>query len=355
MTDGQPTRDGDTEESTPYPRAPGRAVKTSRATWLISHPACLAHDTGPNHPESRRRLEAVLAALEAPGFEALARRDAVPATREQLGRIHDPAYVTAVLNAVPSSGYRVLDADTSKPMAAIAAQDESALIPDTVVSPASGEAALYAAGAVCRGVDAVLGGEARRVFCAVRPPGHHALRAQALGFCLFNNIAVAAAHAVAAHHLKRVAIVDFDVHHGNGTQSMADGRPEYLYVSIHQRPLYLESGGREENRPGNICNIPLPPGSGSAAFRGRFSTDGLPALFDFDPELILISAGFDGHRDDPLADLGITEEDYAWLTGELVAAANYSAGGRVVSALEGGYNLEALQRSVAAHVRALMD
>jgi len=328
-----------------------------KSTWLITHPACLQHDTGPGHPERRARLEAVLDALDDPAFQHLRRHEAPRATIEQLCRVHDRSYVESVLREVPSSGYRVLDIDTeTKPMAAIAPQDASALVPDTVVSRGSAEAAARAAGAACRGVDAVMNGEARRVFCAVRPPGHHAERAQALGFCLLNNIAVAAAHAVAAHGARRVAIVDFDVHHGNGTQSMIAGRPEYLYISIHQRPLYpVDSGSRRENRAGNICNIPLPPGTGSSEFRGHFSADGLMALFDHDPELILVSAGFDGHRDDPLADLSLTEADYYWLTAELVAAANYSAGGRIVSALEGGYNLGALKRSVAAHVRGLME
>ena len=326
------------------------------ATWLVTHPACLLHDTGPGHPEQRARLEAILSALEAGEFDALVRREAPRASVDQLCLVHDRAYVDGVLGALPVHGYQVLDVDTeTKPMAAISSHEVEAVVPDTVVSHDSGEAALRAAGAACLGVDAVMDGAAKRVFCAVRPPGHHAERDRALGFCIFNNVAVAAMHAVTARGLKRVAIVDFDVHHGNGTQSMIAGRPEFLYVSIHQRPLFPGSGGRRENRPGNICNIPLAPGSGSDQFRAMFSRDGLMALFDFDPELILISAGFDGHRKDPLADLELGDNDYAWLTGELVSAANYCSAGRIVSALEGGYNLTTLARCVADHVRVLME
>lgn len=325
-------------------------------TWLISHPACLLHDPGPGHPERSERLEAILRALAAPEFAHLVRREAPRATLEQLSRVHDRAYVERVLAAMPERGYRVLETDTdTRPMAGISPREQTALVADTLVSHDSGEAALHAAGAVCLGVDAVVSGKASRAFCAIRPPGHHAERGRALGFCIFNNVAIGAVHAVAGHGLQRVAVVDFDAHHGNGTQSVVSGRPEFLYISIHQRSLFPYGGDRRENRPGNICNIPLAPNSGSAQFRGAFSTYGLMALFDFNPELILVSAGFDGHRDDPLADLGLTEEDYAWLTSELVAAANYCAGGRIVSALEGGYNLAALGRSAAAHVRALME
>ena len=306
------------------------------STWLITHPACLKHDTGPGHPERSERLRAVLGALDAADFADLERHEAVPATKEQLARVHKPDYVDAVLAAIPKDGYRAMDADT-------------------FISPDSGKAALCAAGAVCMGIDAVLADRAKRVFCAVRPPGHHAEIDHAMGFCLFNNIAVGAAHGAAAHGLHKIAIVDFDVHHGNGTQSMLAGRPEFLYVSTHQHPLYPGTGSRSGNRHGNIRNIPLPPGTGSTEFRQRFAAEGVMALLDFDPDLLLISAGFDAHRDDPLAGLELTEGDYYWVTSELVAVANYCCGGRIVSTLEGGYNLEALAHSAASHVAALME
>lgn len=304
-------------------------------TWLITHPACLEHDTGPGHPESIERLRTVLAALEAPAFQFLQRQEAPLATVDQIARVHDRAYVERMLSSIPSHGYRALD-------------------DDTVICPRSGEAALRAAGALCMAVDAVVGGEAERAFCAVRPPGHHAEPAQAMGFCLFNNVAVGAAHAREVHKLKRVAVVDFDVHHGNGTASMFAGRKGYLYLSSHQHPLYPGTGDPGDNRDGNIFNLALPPYTNGMDFRPMFQDELLRRLDDFSPDLIFISAGFDGHLDDPLANLRLNERDFAWATDEIVSIARKRCKGRVISTLEGGYDLSALARSVTAHVTALM-
>jgi acetoin utilization deacetylase AcuC-like enzyme len=306
------------------------------STILLTHSACLAHDTGMGHPERIDRLRAVLAGLDSETFQDLDRREAPEATRDQLARVHPRAYVDAVLERIPSEGLAALDADT-------------------VVSPGSGEAALRAAGAVCAAVDAVLSAEARNAFCAVRPPGHHAEPARAMGFCLFNNVAVGAEHARKAHGLARVAVIDFDVHHGNGTQAMFWDEPGLFYASTHEWPLYPGTGRQEESGAyGNIVNAPLPAYAGSAQFREAFAGRILPALDAFAPELIMISAGFDAHRRDPLADLQLTEEDFAWVTRELCGIAAARCGGRVVSTLEGGYDLAALAASTAIHVRELM-
>ncbi|MDQ2695265.1 MAG: histone deacetylase family protein [Pseudomonadota bacterium] len=305
-------------------------------TLLYHHPVFLEHDTGAFHPECPARLKAILDALRQPGFAALAWREAPQASREQLNRVHPQDYVEAILAAIPAAGQRALD-------------------PDTVISPRSGEAALRAAGAVCAAVDAVMANEARTAFCAVRPPGHHAEPGRAMGFCLFNNVAVGALHAVQGHGLRRVAVVDFDVHHGNGTQAAFLRRPECLYISSHQWPLYPGTGHVSERGVGNIVNLPLPPGSGSEELRDAW-TDGMaPALHDFRPEFIFISAGFDAHHADPLAGLAFTEDDYGWITREILAIAQDYSQGRVVSALEGGYNLPALAACAAVHVKALME
>ncbi|HET8701448.1 MAG TPA: histone deacetylase family protein [Nitrococcus sp.] len=306
------------------------------ATWLITHDIFLQHDTGYGHPECAERLRAISRALDAPAFSSLVRREAEAATREELARVHQPRYIELLLSMIPSSGWQSLD-------------------PDTMISPASGEAALRAAGAVRQAVDAVMSGEATRVFCAVRPPGHHAEPARAMGFCLFNNVAVGALHARCHYGLRRIAIVDFDVHHGNGTQAMLAGREDFLYASTHQYPLFPNTGRREENRPGALYNIPLPPGAGSETFRKHFHDEIITALAEFQPDLILISAGFDAHEADPLAELKLTDADYQWATEELMAVAAACCRGRIVSTLEGGYNLQALERSVARHVAALMD
>ncbi len=305
-------------------------------TLLFTHPACLEHDPGQSHPESPARLEAVLAALDAPGFDGLERREAPEATREQLTRVHPEDYVNEVLDAIPATGHSGLDADT-------------------IVSPGSGEAAKRAAGAVCAAVDAVAAGEGGNAFCAVRPPGHHAEPVRAMGFCLFNSVAVGALQARAAHGLKRVAVIDFDVHHGNGTQAAFWEDPGLFYASTHQMPLYPGTGGADERGgSGNIVNVPLAPMAGSLEFRHGMRETILPALIRFEPDFVLISAGFDAHEDDPLAGLCLHEDDYAWATSELLAVARDFCGGRLVSTLEGGYDLNALARSAAAHVSALV-
>ena len=304
-------------------------------TLLLSHPACFDHDPGRMHPERPARLKAILAALDGPEFAALERRDAPLATRDQIALVHSEFYVDRVLQAVPASGRVGLD-------------------PDTVMSSGSGEAALCAAGAVVAAVDAVVAGTVRNAFCAVRPPGHHAEASRAMGFCFFNNVAVGAEHARRRHGLSRVAVMDFDVHHGNGTQHMFERDSNLFYASTHQWPLYPGTGSADEVGVGNIVNVPLSPMSGSREFRAAMSDIVLPALRRFKPDLVMISAGFDAHAADMLASLQFDESDYEWATEELAAVAAESAGGRLVSTLEGGYDLEALAASAAAHVRALM-
>jgi len=305
-------------------------------TLLYTHPACIDHDPGQYHPETPERLKAVLAALAAPEFAMLQRREAPEAALDDLTRVHPPRFVERLLAAVPQAGHVGIDADT-------------------VMSPASGQAALRAAGAVAAAVDAVVAGEAANAFCAVRPPGHHAEPNRAMGFCLFNNVAVGALRAKQVLGLGRVAVVDFDVHHGNGTQACFWDDPSLFYGSTHQSPLYPGTGASgETGAANNIVNVPLPPMSGSLQFRQGMERIMLPALDEFRPELVLISAGFDAHRNDPLAQLMLEEADYAWATHQLLDVARRHAGGRVVSTLEGGYDLAALGASAAAHVRALM-
>lgn len=305
-------------------------------TLLYNHPVCAEHDMGHGHPECPDRLKAILAALKHPEFAHLQWREAPEATLEQLTRVHPARYVERILAAVPRQGLHALDGDTA-------------------LSPRSGEAALRAAGAACAAVDAIMAGEANNAFCAVRPPGHHAEPSRAMGFCLFNNVAIGAAHARAAHGLERAAVIDFDVHHGNGTQAAFETQPAYMYISSHQSPLYPGTGRRSERGVGNIVNVPMPPYSGSEDLREAWTTFMEPALRGFQPNFIFISAGFDAHRLDPLAELNFTEKDFAWLTREILDLAAEFCAGRVVSTLEGGYNLQALAASTAVHVRALMD
>jgi len=299
---------------------------------VYTHEACLLHDTGPAHPERPERLRVVVDALRE-AYPHLDWRQAPIATRGQLLRVHSEHLLEAVLESNPAELMQ--------------------LDPDTVLSPRSAEAALRAAGAVAAAVDAVMIGAARRAFCAVRPPGHHATSDAAMGFCLFNNIAVAARHAIDAHGLERVAVVDFDVHHGNGTQAIFEHDRRVLYASSHQAPLYPWTGERSETGAGNIFNATLPPGSDGALFRRVWGDRLLPAIDDFAPQLLLISAGFDGHRRDPLAELQLDAADFGWLSEALVALADRHCQGRVVSALEGGYDLDALAESSIAHLRAL--
>ena len=301
---------------------------------IYSHPDCLAHDPGPGHPESPARLAAVLDALDDPRFALLDRFEAPRATRAQLTRVHRADYVDDILRNRMDEPWSRIDADT-------------------VMSPGSAQAALRAAGAVCAAIDNAITGWNRRAFCAVRPPGHHATPSAAMGFCLFNNVAVGAAHAIDAHGLERVAIVDFDVHHGNGTQDIFWCDPRVLYASSHQSPLYPGSGTADETGIGNIINLPLPPGTGSAQFRSAWDEHILPRLEAFRPQLLLISAGFDAHRLDPLASLDLDTDDYHWITSRLVDIAARHARGRLVSSLEGGYSLTALREAVTAHVAAL--
>ncbi|MDQ3617734.1 MAG: histone deacetylase family protein [Pseudomonadota bacterium] len=300
---------------------------------VYTHPACLIHDPGPSHAERSARLSAVTDALRE-SFDTLEWHEAPRATRGQLLRVHDDALLAQVL-------------DTLVP-------ERIALDPDTMLGPGSAEAALRAAGAGVAAVDAVMSQGERRVFCAVRPPGHHATGSVAMGFCLFNSIAVAAAHACDQHGLSRVAVIDFDVHHGNGTQAIFETDPRVMYLSSHQMPLYPDTGHVEECGIGNVLNAPLPSGAGSEAFRSAWRERLLPALAAFRPQMLLISAGFDAHRLDPLAQMELEADDYQWLTEALLAIADQHAQGRVVSMLEGGYDLQALRECSIAHVGALL-
>jgi acetoin utilization deacetylase AcuC-like enzyme len=306
-------------------------------TALFTHFACLDHVTPPGHPESPDRLRAVLNALIGPEFAALQRGEAPRAEAETLALVHPKHFVSHVLSSVPARGLSSLDGDTS-------------------LSPGSGEAALRAAGGVIAAVDAVMAGEAKTAFAAVRPPGHHAEPGTAMGFCLFNNIAVGAMRARMTHGLRRIAVVDFDVHHGNGTQAAFERDPDLFFASTHQWPLYPGTGlPQERGCADNILNVPLAPRSTGDAFREAFELSVLPALDAFGPELVMISAGFDAHEADPLADLRLNEADFAWATTRLCEIAATHAQGRVVSTLEGGYDLDALAASAAAHVKALMS
>jgi acetoin utilization deacetylase AcuC-like enzyme len=305
-------------------------------TFLYNHPACLEHDPGRHHPESPARLRAVLAALDDPEFARLERREAPEAALEDLLRVHPRRHVERILGAVPKSGHVGIDADT-------------------ILSPASGAAALRAAGAVVAAVDAVVSKEADNAFCAVRPPGHHAEPQRAMGFCLFNNAAIGALRAREVHGLARVAVVDFDVHHGNGTQAAFETDGSLFYASTHQYPLYPGTGAASETGVGNIVNVPLRPMSGSGQFRLGMTQRILPALDAFRPDLVLVSAGFDAHKNDPLAQLLLEEGDYTWVTKKLLEIAYRHADGRFIATLEGGYDLAALGASVAAHVRVLMS
>jgi len=304
-------------------------------TALYTHPSSLEHDTGPGHPERVGRVEAVYEALSVDAFGDLLRRDAPAAAPEELQRVHSADYVRLILDNIPEDGYARLDADT-------------------IISPGSGKAALHAAGALIAAVDDVMSGRADNAFCAVRPPGHHAEPGRGMGFCLFNNVAIGAMHARAAHHVRRIAIVDFDVHHGNGTQAAFYTDPETLFASTHEFPHYPGTGAESETGVGNVFNAPLAANSGGAAFRAAMEGRILPAVRDFAPEFVFVSAGFDAHAADPLASLRLEEEDFEWATLRLREIADEFASGRLVSTLEGGYDLRALADSAAAHVGALM-
>ena len=303
------------------------------STLFITHTDCALHDMGEHHPECPARLAAIEDQLIAAQLmDHLVRLDAPKATREQLARVHDEGYLDAVEEAAPTEGWVQLD-------------------PDTAMNAHSLDAALHGAGAGVLATDRVMQGDAENAFCSVRPPGHHAVRDRAMGFCIFNNVAVAAAHALEHHGLERVAIVDFDVHHGNGTEDIFQDDPRVLMVSTFQHPFYPYSGA--DNPADNMVNIPLAAGSGTKAFRLAVETHWLPALAIYKPQMIFISAGFDAHREDQLAMLNFVESDYAWVTEQLMAVAREHADGRIVSLLEGGYALSALGRSAAAHVKVL--
>jgi len=299
---------------------------------LFTHPDMLAHRPGTGHPESPERLQAVLDALDAAAL-GLDRRAATEAAVADLERLHPADHVARLLAAAPDSGLRQLDADT-------------------VLSPGSVRAARLAAGAVVDAVRAVARGETARAFAAVRPPGHHAEPGQSMGFCLFSNVAVAA-RVAQSEGMARVAVIDFDVHHGNGTQAAFESDDSLFLGSIHQSPLYPGTGAASETGVGNIVNVPVPPHAAREAWRGAFAGGLMPALEAFRPDLILISAGFDGHRRDPLAHQSLEADDFAWATRAVLEVARSRCGGKVVSSLEGGYDLEGLGRSAVAHVQAL--
>jgi acetoin utilization deacetylase AcuC-like enzyme len=302
-------------------------------TALFTHPDCTLHEMGEGHPESPLRLKAILAALESSGLaKDLLAREAPLALREHLERVHDADHVDLVFSTAPEHGYAYLD-------------------PDTSMNPKSLSAALRAAGAVVSATDMVVAGEARNAFCAVRPPGHHATPRRPMGFCIFNNVAIGAMHALEEHGMGRVAVLDFDVHHGNGTEDAFHEDPRVMLCSTFQHPYYPYCGADSGNE--HIINVPLPAMTDGRGFREAVERYWIPALESFKPEMVFVSAGFDAHRDDPLAYLKLGDEDYRWVTQKLVDIADRHAGGRVVSTLEGGYNTDALGRCVVEHVRVL--
>jgi acetoin utilization deacetylase AcuC-like enzyme len=306
------------------------------STILISHPACLEHITPAGHPERPDRLRAVDRALAAAKFQTLDRAEAPMAPLDVIALCHPMDYITEIRDAAPKEGMVRLDADTS-------------------MSPGSFEAGLRAAGGAIHAVDQVLGKKAANAFVATRPPGHHAETARPMGFCFFDNAAIAARYAQKRHGIARVAIVDFDVHHGNGSQEIFWSDKTVMYCSTHQMPLFPGTGAVNESGEHNtVVNAPLRPGDGREKFRDAFDSRILPRLAEFAPELVIISAGFDAHMRDPLANINLEEEDFAWVTQKIMDVADRCAGGRVVSLLEGGYDLQALGGSVAAHVDALM-
>jgi acetoin utilization deacetylase AcuC-like enzyme len=307
------------------------------STLYLTHPAFKNHDTGPGHPERPDRMRAIDAVMGHELFNPLVREDAPKADFDVLKLVHPAEYVEAIREAAPEQGHVYLDGDT-------------------LMSPGSLEAALRALGASLRAVDAVMTGEAQNAFCSVRPCGHHAEPSRAMGFCLFSNVAIAGKYAREKHGAERIAVVDFDVHHGNGTQAAYWNDKDLFFASTHQMPLYPGTGALSETGVAdNIVNAPLRAGDGGDKFKAAFNERVLPALRNFHPDLVLISAGFDAHRDDPLASLMLVEEDFGWATAKLLEIAQEKAGGRVVSVLEGGYDLRGLAGSVAVHVKTLME
>jgi acetoin utilization deacetylase AcuC-like enzyme len=305
------------------------------ATLLLHHPTFANHKTSAGHPERPDRYRAVETVLGQAQFDALVREKAEVADLDTTRYVHTDRYVDALQDARPNEGYVYLDGDT-------------------MMEPSTWEVVLRGVGGTLQAVDKVLDGEVQNAFVACRPPGHHAESERAMGFCLFNNIGIGARHAQKKHGLKRVAIVDFDVHHGNGTQEIFYSDPSVLYASTHQMPLYPGTGAARETGVGNIFNAPLAPGDGGDKMRTAFEGKILPALDTFKPELIIVSAGFDAHERDPLGSLRMTADDFAWVTRELMKSAEKNCQGRLVSVLEGGYDLQGLADSVAAHVGELM-
>lgn len=302
-------------------------------TLILHHEDCLRHDPGSRHPERPQRVTAVLNALRDQG--GIERLPAPKATDEQVLRVHDDAHWNLLLEQEPEDEPIPLDADTW-------------------ISAGSLDATLRGSGAACFAVDQVLRGKADNAFCAVRPPGHHAEADRVMGFCLLNHVAVAARHARAEHGVERIAILDFDVHHGNGTQAIFEGDPDVLYISSHQSPHYPGTGQASETGCGNVLNLPLAAGSGSAEFRNAWSDQAFPALGRFRPDLVLVSAGFDAHADDPLGDIQLQDSDYDWITAYIADLADSLCGGRLVSVLEGGYDLDSLASAASRHVERLV-
>ena len=305
-------------------------------TLILQHENCLRHDTGKRHVERPERVSAVLGAVR--GMQGTETLPAPLASLDQLTLVHPSDYWEQLveLEPLPEGERRIIALDA-----------------DTFMSPGSIDATLRGSGAACFAVDQVEAGKARNAFCAVRPPGHHALSAMPMGFCLLNHVAVAARYAIEMGYAERVAILDFDVHHGNGTQAIFEESPEVLFVSSHQMPLYPGSGSPDETGVGNIVNMPLAPGDGSDAFRSAWANRGLPEVERFGPDLVLVSAGFDAHELDPLGQLELKDEDFGWITAQIRALAESACGGKLVSLLEGGYDLDALATASAAHVAAL--
>lgn len=309
-------------------------------TLLITHPSFLQHDTGPGHPERPDRMRAIDKVLSHEAFNGLQRVEAPlrDDVEQWIGLAHPVSYIEAIKEARPAPGDEPVRLD-----------------PDTVLSSGSWEAALRAVGAGLAAVDEVMAGKVQNAFCQVRPCGHHAEAARAMGFCIFSNAAIAGMYARKKHGAERIAVVDFDVHHGNGTQDIFWADKDLFFASTHQMPLYPGTGALSEAGVGNVFNAPLRPGDGGGPFREAFESRILPNLKNFHPDVVLISAGFDAHQDDPLANLRLVEADFAWATEKICEVAAKQAGGRLVSMLEGGYNLAALAKSVAVHVDVLMD
>ena len=306
-------------------------------TILFTHQSCLLHEVAAGHPENPSRLKVLEALFADDTFKELERRNAPLGTVDQIALMHSEQYIEEIVRAVPDNELVYLDADTS-------------------LSHGSIEAAMRGCGSVCAAIDALMTENAKNAFCAVRPPGHHAETEKAMGFCLFNNAAIGAAYAQEKFKVDRIAVVDFDVHHGNGTQEMFWSQPNLLYASTHQMPLFPGTGAVSEvGEYNNVINAPLSAGSGSSEFRTAFNEIIFPTLRKFSPDLLIVSAGFDAHADDPLASLNLDEDDFSWITLELLSIAEKYSDGRLVSVLEGGYNLEALSSSASVHVRELMS